>query len=124
MVATSLVTIYYKYVYKNPPLQPKTFGKKDGSPPVTGAHPSVQDYLAGSWLHDSQTGSLPSSGTASPVHLPRGPESVPASPEHFRWVFYLDKNMAEPCVCMGVLILLNMIHVKGFSKKPYMCDFL
>ncbi|XP_052237529.1 tyrosine-protein phosphatase non-receptor type 23-like isoform X2 [Dreissena polymorpha] len=70
-----------------PFMKPKTFGKKDGSPPVTGAHPSVQDYLAGSRLHDSQTGSLPSSGTASPVHLPRGPESVPASPEHFRQRF-------------------------------------
>ncbi|XP_052812230.1 tyrosine-protein phosphatase non-receptor type 23-like isoform X2 [Mya arenaria] len=62
-----------------PFMKPKTFGKKDGSPPVTGTHPSVQGYLA------SQSGSLPPSGTASPIHMPQLPDSVPASPDHHRF---------------------------------------
>jgi hypothetical protein len=57
--------------------QPKTFGKKDGSPPISKAHPNVQDFV-------SQGGSLPGSGTASPVHIPPMPSSVPASPDHVR----------------------------------------
>lgn len=60
-------------------IQPKTFGKKDGTPPVTGAHPDVQDFVA-----SQMGGSLPNSGTASPVHLPQMSGSVPASPDHFR----------------------------------------
>ena len=57
--------------------QPNTFGKKAGSPDISKADPAVQNYI-------SKTGSLPNSGTASPVHLPNLSGSVPASPEHFR----------------------------------------
>ncbi|XP_053386604.1 tyrosine-protein phosphatase non-receptor type 23-like [Mercenaria mercenaria] len=63
-----------------PFMKPKTFGKKGGSPPVSAAHPNVQDYM-------TQGGSLPNSGTASPVHIPQMPGSVPASPDHVRHRF-------------------------------------
>ncbi|KAL4217444.1 Tyrosine-protein phosphatase non-receptor type 23 [Mactra antiquata] len=63
-----------------PFMKPKTFGKKDGSPPITAAHPNVQDFI-------NQSGSLPNSGTASPVHLPHMSDSVPASPDHIRHRF-------------------------------------
>ena len=60
-----------------PFMKPKTFGKKEGDTTSDiPMDPTVAAYM-------SRTGSLPSSGTASPVPIP-GSGSLPASPDHYR----------------------------------------